>query len=320
MCQFRVSYKGMKNKKLENKLEIGFWVLVASTWLFSFYAIPNSALGPNGFFGQIFENHTFLKLGAVFVLMAHLTIAAMSIDFHRSHTHQALKISKFADYAMQTWLWAISSMSKLDWVSVHIYHHANSDQPEDPHSPKQKGLLHVFFFGVLDFSKAKSWPAVLKIRDRLPASNYETFIANHLFLAPIVLTSCMFFLFGPKYATILAILNFAITPLFAVGGVNALAHAFGYKNYDSKDESRNLGFLFLLNWIISGELDHNNHHRYPKSPSFAHRWFEFDIGFMYIRAMKALGLARITGNIPDYHSAPKTASEHLSIQPLQLAD
>jgi len=323
----------MKNKNLEKKLEIGFWALIAATWLFSFYAIPHSALGPNGFFGSFFENHTFLKLAAVFVLMAHLTIAAMSINFHRGHTHQAIKLNKFVDYAMQTWLWAISSMSKLDWVSVHIYHHAHSDQAEDPHSPKQKGLLHVFFFGVLDFTEAKSWPAVKKIRDRLPASTYEKFIANHLFLAPIILASSLFFLFGPKYGSILSVLNFAITPLFAVGGVNALAHAFGYQNYDSKDESRNLGFLLPLNWIISGELDHNNHHRYPKSPSFAHRWFEFDIGFVYVRALKVLGLARITGNIPDYHSVAHTktvassvgsavdaASEHLSIQPLQLAE
>lgn len=305
-------------------IDTGFYFLLAFTWIFSFYAIPNSNLGPNGFFGDFFETYTILKFALVWVLMAHLTIVAMSLDFHRAHTHQAIKLNKAVDYAMQTWLWAISSMSKLDWVSVHIYHHAQSDTEKDPHSPKHKGFWHVFFMGAYDFTVAKSWPEVLKIRNRLSTTRYESFIANHLFLAPIVLSSLLFFLFGPFYGTIFAVLNFAITPLFAVGGVNALAHAVGYKNYDSKDESRNLGFLVFLNWIIAGELDHNNHHRFPKSPNFAHRWFEFDHGFQYVRLLKWFGLVEITGKTPEYHevknSAVAAAVDSLTIQPLQLAE
>jgi stearoyl-CoA desaturase (delta-9 desaturase) len=186
-------------------------------------------LGANGFFGDFFNTHTVLKFLGVWVLMAHLTIVAMSLDFHRAHTHQAIQLNKGVDYAMQTWLWAISSMSKLDWVSVHIYHHAQSDTEKDPHSPKHKGFWHVFFMGAYDFTIAKSWPEVQKIRNKMTATPYENFIANHLFLAPIVLSAILFFLFGPLYGSIFAVMNFAITPLFAVGGVNALAHAVGYK-------------------------------------------------------------------------------------------
>jgi stearoyl-CoA desaturase (delta-9 desaturase) len=197
-------------------------------------------------------------------------------------------------------------MSKLDWVSIHVYHHTFSDTEKDPHSPKQKGLLHVFFLGALDYGRAKSWPEVLKIRARIPANAYERFMAKNLFLGPILLTSLLILAFGPKYGSILGVLNFSISPLFAVGGVNAIAHAFGYQNYESKDESRNIGFLFFLNWIICGELDHNNHHKYPKSPSFAHRWFEFDIGWVYLRVMSAVKLAQIKGKIPTYRPAPQT--------------
>lgn len=279
---------------------IGFLLSLASVWVAAFYVIP-ALIGPQGFFGQILEGYTWLKLAAYFVVMSHFTIAAMSIAFHRSHTHQAVKLNRVVDYAMQTWLWAFTSMSKLDWVSVHVYHHAHSDTANDPHSPAQKGLARVFFLGVKDYSQAKTWPEVLKIRARLPATAYERYIARHMFMAPIVLTSLLMFAFGPLYGSMMGVLNFIISPLFAVGGVNALAHSIGYKNYDSKDESRNLGFLVFLNWIISGELDHNNHHRWPKSPSFAHRWFEFDIGWVYIRMMRSFGLAKVTGNIPEYH-------------------
>jgi len=286
--------------KKENLKDIGFFALLAFTWIFSFWAIP-AVIGPNGLWGDFFTTYTWLKLGIVFVLMAHLTISAMSIAFHRSHTHQSVKLHASVDFLMQMWLWMVTSMSKLDWVSVHIYHHAHSDTEKDPHSPAQKGLANVFFFGVLDYSRAKSWPEVIKIRGRLPANAYERFISRHLFLAPVTLSMLLLIAFGPLYGTLIAVLNFAISPLFAVGGVNALAHAVGYQNYDSKDQSRNLGFLFFLNWIISGELDHNNHHKFPKSPSFAHRWFEFDIGWVYIRLMRSFGLAKVTGNIPNYH-------------------
>jgi len=290
--------------KKQQLLDLGFYLGLAATWTSMFWAVP-ALIGQNGIAGNWFETHTWLKMGLIFIGMSHLTISAMSIAFHRVHTHQALKLHPIVDMTMQTFLWAVTSMSKLDWVSVHVYHHTYSDTEKDAHSPKQKGLAHVFFKGVIDYSEAKGWPEVLKIRERIPANAYERFIARHLFFAPIILSAVLMMIFGAKYGSILSILNFSISPLFAVGGVNAIAHAFGYQNYDSKDESRNIGFLFILNWIICGELDHNNHHKYPKSPSFAHRWFEFDIGWVYIRVLKAFGMARVTGKVPTYRAPVK---------------
>jgi stearoyl-CoA desaturase (delta-9 desaturase) len=283
--------------KISYLKDLGLYTFLIGGWVAAAQLISGS-IGTNGLFGTWFEAHGVLKMAAIWILMSHLTIVCMSIAFHRSHTHQAVKLHPIVDYPMQTFLWIITSMSKLDWVSVHIYHHAHSDTENDPHSPSQKGLLRVFFLGAFDYTRAKNWPEVLKIRARLPANRYERYIAQHTFQGPMVFSLLLMLVFGPTYGSILSLLNFSISPLFAVGGVNALAHAIGYQNYDSKDESRNLGFLFLLNWIISGELDHNNHHKYPKSPSFAHRWFEFDIGWVYIRIMRTVGLATVTGNIP----------------------
>jgi stearoyl-CoA desaturase (delta-9 desaturase) len=260
-------------------------------------------IGLQGCFGDFFESHAVWKILGIWIVMAHLTISAMSISFHRAHTHQAVQLHRGLDALMQIFLWVTTSMSKLDWVSVHVYHHTHSDTPKDPHSPAQKGLLHVFFFGALDYSKAKIDPEVLKIRARIAATPFESYIARHLFQGPILMAFLLLVLFGPLYGSLLTVLFFSISPIFAVGGVNALAHAIGYQNYDSKDESRNLGFLVFLNWIICGELDHNNHHKYPKSPTFAHRWFEFDIGWVYIRLFRVLGLAKITGKIPSYRKA-----------------
>jgi stearoyl-CoA desaturase (delta-9 desaturase) len=277
--------------------DLGLYTFIVAGWTSCFYWIP-ALFGNLGFFGSWFETATVLKFSVIWVLTAHLTITCMSLCFHRSHTHQAVKLHPLVDYPMQWILWTVTSMSKLDWVSVHVYHHTHSDTSKDPHSPSQKGLLRVFFFGAFDYTRAKNWPEVQKIRARIPASPVERYIARHTFQAPIMGGILLMILFGPLYGSILTVLNFAISPLFAVGGVNALAHAIGYQNYDAKDESRNIGFLFPLNWIISGELDHNNHHKFPKSPSFAHRWFEFDIGWVYLKILSFMGLAKITGKVP----------------------
>ncbi|NDG85039.1 MAG: hypothetical protein EBX52_08390 [Proteobacteria bacterium] len=290
----------MKNSTFK---EIGFYMslglAIASVW-----TGVTRWIGPAGFFGAWFQDYTALKFGLIWVLMGHVTITCMSIAFHRAHTHQSVKLHPMIDHAMQTLLWFVTSMSKLDWVSVHVYHHTWSDTPKDPHSPSQKGLARVFFLGALDYSRAKSDPEVLKIRARIPANSYERFISRNLLMAPIVMGAVFMILFGPAYGLTLSGLLFSISPVFAVGGVNALAHAFGYQNYDAKDESRNLGFLVPLNWIICGELDHNNHHKFPKSPSFRHRWFEFDIGWVYIRMMSAVGLCKITGKVPAFNRDP----------------
>ncbi|MBC7396304.1 MAG: fatty acid desaturase [Bdellovibrionales bacterium] len=292
----------MKKETLENW---GWGLGLGFAWVSSIWLIPQ-LIGANGIFSQAFVQHAAWKVAAIWVLMAHFTISAMSIAFHRSHTHQSIKLHPWVDMAMQTFLWGVTSMSKLDWVSVHVYHHTFSDTEKDPHSPKQKGLLRVFFLGAVDYSRAKGWPEVLKIRARIPANRYERFISEHLFTGPVVLSLLLMIAFGPGYGSILAVLNFSISPLFAVGGVNAIAHSYGYQNYESKDESRNIGFLFFLNWIICGELDHNNHHKFPKSPSFAHRWFEFDIGWVYIRMMRSLGLVQVPGKIPSFRAKVKS--------------
>ncbi|MBL7666229.1 MAG: fatty acid desaturase [Bacteriovoracaceae bacterium] len=271
--------------------------------------------GANGIFAQTWDNFFWLKLIVYTVLMAHFTITAMSVSFHRYHTHKGIKINKYLDGFFQVWLWMVTSMSKLDWVSVHIYHHATSDTEKDPHSPYQKGFWRVFFLGVFDYSRAKNQPEVLRIRANIKHTKFEAFIADHMLLGPLLLTATLIIAFGMKMGTLLAVINFLISPLFAVGGVNALAHTWGYVNHESNDNSRNIGFLFPLNFIICGELDHNNHHAHPKSCSFRHRWYEFDIGFFYITILAKLGLIEIVNAY-----SPAKLREELGLKIAQLME
>ncbi|MGZ3692031.1 MAG: fatty acid desaturase, partial [Pseudobdellovibrio sp.] len=277
-----------------NSLKYGSLVFLMYAFMYAAAVyLVKYTVGIDGILGGFFATHTFLKVLIYVCAMTHITITCMSVSFHRYHTHKGVVLNKLTDTFMQTWLWFITSMSKLDWVSVHMYHHAHSDQEEDPHSPVKKGLMHVFFLGAWDYNAAKHSAPVRKIRARLPVTRYEQFISENLMLGPSIAVFISLFLFGPFWGSILSVVHFLISPIFAVGGVNAIAHYFGYKNHKTTDNSRNIGFLVPLNFLICGELDHNNHHAHQKSCSFRHKWYEFDIGYLYIRILSFFKMAQI---------------------------
>ncbi len=252
-----------------------------------------STMGDLGLIGNVISNNPVIFLAVYTVLMTHITITCMSLSFHRFHTHKGVILNKYMDTFMQLWLWLVTTMSKVDWVSVHIYHHAHSDTEKDPHSPVTKGLMHVLFLGVFDYTKAKSSPDVERIKKTIKTNKLEKFIYDNPFVGPAIMTVFLMIVFGPWWGAALSAINFMISPVFAVGGVNALAHWFGYKNHDYDDNSRNLGFIVPLNFLVCGEMDHNNHHAHQRSCSFRHRWYEFDIGYAYLVVMKKLKLAEL---------------------------
>jgi stearoyl-CoA desaturase (delta-9 desaturase) len=79
-------------------------------------------------------------------------------------------------------------------------------------------------------------------------------------------------------------------PFWAAGVVNGIGHYFGYRNGDSKDNSKNFSPIGIL---IGGEELHNNHHLSPGSPKLSIRWYEFDVGYFYLMILKYLGLAKV---------------------------
>lgn len=255
--------------------------------------LMENTLGLSGLFGHYIDAHPFTFISVYFVAIAHITITCMSLSYHRYHTHKGVVINKWIDMPMQVWLWLITSLNKVDWVSVHIFHHAHSDLEKDPHSPVQNGIWHALFFGVFDYTKGKSLPEVMKIKKTIRTNKLEAFMQEHSFVGPALMSVFLIVMFGPLWGIVLSVVNFLTSPIFAIGGVNAIAHWWGYRNHKTTDNSRNIGFLFPLNFIICGELDHNNHHAHMRSCSFRHRWFEFDIGFAYLKVLSYMKLAEL---------------------------
>ena len=224
------------------------------------------------------------------LVMVQITIACVTLYLHRSQAHRAVTFHPAITHFMRFWLWISTGMNTKEWVAVHRKHHQASDTPTDPHSPQIYGLWTVLFKGAFLYMKAKKDPEVMKLGVGTPNDWIENKVYTPHPLAGILLMLVIdLVLFGPVGFIVWGVQMLWI-PIWAAGVINGLAHWVGYRNYEVKDTSRNL--LPVGIWIGGEEL-HNNHHGDGASAKFSKKWYEFDIGWFYIKLLEKLKLAKI---------------------------
>ena len=227
------------------------------------------------------------------LLFTHITIVAVTVFLHRAQAHRALKLHPAVSHFFRFWLWLTTGMSTKGWVAVHRKHHAKCETPEDPHSPQILGIRKVLWQGVevyrLEADKAETL-------DRYGHSTPDDWLERNLYthsnrhnLGIVLMLLLDLLLFGVLGLSVWAV-QMVWIPFWAAGVINGIGHYWGYRNYEPKDASTN-----IVPWgvIIGGEELHNNHHAFPSSAKFSSRWWEFDLGWLYIRLLQALGLAHI---------------------------
>ncbi len=236
------------------------------------------------------------------LLLTHITIASVTIFLHRAQAHRGLDLHPVASHFFRAWLWLTTGMETKEWVAVHRKHHAKCETAEDPHSPQTRGLKKVLWEGAELYMDEAAHPETLAKYglgtpdDWLERNVYTRFSWHGVGL----MVGIDLILFGWAGLAIWAVQMMWI-PIFAAGVVNGIGHYWGYRNYDSPDASTNIAPWGLL---IGGEELHNNHHTYPTSAKFALKWYEFDLGWLYIRGLQAVGLARVLRVAP----VPKVAA------------
>jgi stearoyl-CoA desaturase (delta-9 desaturase) len=225
------------------------------------------------------------------VVFGHITNLCVTLYLHRSATHEGVVFHPAVRNFMRFWLWLTTGMITKQWVAVHRKHHAFSDREGDPHSPAVEGLLEIVFGGVFFYKNAVSDKEMV---EKYGKGCPEDWIEHNLFQrAPFAGLATMMvvdaFLFGLPTGLVVWVCMAVWIPLFG-NIINGVGHAIGYRNFATKDESRNIVPLGLL---IVGEELHNNHHADPRSAKFNAKWYEFDIGWLYIRLLAAMRLANV---------------------------
>ena len=225
------------------------------------------------------------------LLVTHITILAVTIFLHRSQSHRAVELHPVIAHFFRFWLWLTTGMVTKQWVAIHRKHHRFSDEQGDPHTPHVYGIWTVLFKGaVLYHTASKDKEMVDQYGVGTPDDWIERVIYTpHSRLGILLMLVIDLLFFGPWGLVVWGVQMIWI-PFWAAGVINGVAHWIGYRNGETKDQSRN-----IMPWgiLIGGECLHNNHHLEPGNPRLSRRWFEFDIGWMWLQIFKYCGLATI---------------------------
>jgi stearoyl-CoA desaturase (delta-9 desaturase) len=231
------------------------------------------------------------------LVLTHITIVSVTVFLHRCQAHRALDLHPIASHFFRFWLWLTTGMVTKEWAAIHRKHHAKCETPDDPHSPQILGIRKVLLEGTELYRKESVNQETL---ERYGRGTPDDWIERKLYtrfstLGIAIMLVIDLVLFGAIGLTVWAV-QMVWIPFFAAGVINGLGHYWGYRNFQPEDASTN-----IVPWgiLIGGEELHNNHHAYASSARLSNRWYEFDIGWFYIRLMQAAGLAQVKKVAPE---------------------
>ncbi|WP_262838559.1 fatty acid desaturase [Undibacterium sp. Jales W-56] len=231
------------------------------------------------------------------MVVTHITIASVTIFLHRCQAHRALELHTIPSHFFRFWLWLTTGQVTKEWAAIHRKHHAKCETEEDPHSPVTRGIKKVFWQGAeLYRAESKNLETMQKYGHGTPDDWIERNLYTKFSWQGVALMLIIdIILFGAIGITVWAVQMLWI-PVTAAGIINGIGHYWGYRNYDCVDASRNIVPFGIL---IGGEELHNNHHTFGTSAKLSSKWYEFDIGWLYIRTMEIVGLATVKKVAPE---------------------
>jgi stearoyl-CoA desaturase (delta-9 desaturase) len=228
------------------------------------------------------------KALTVTIVLYWLTIGfGISLGYHRLHTHRSFKLPLYMEY-----LFAIFGALTLEggpifWVATHRIHHQKSDQPGDPHSPRDGAWWsHIgwILFGEANHNRTV---AMAKYAPDLARDPFYVWL-NNWHWVPMVVVGLGLAAWGGWPVFLWAICLRVTVGLHATWLVNSATHLWGYRNWETRDDSRNSWWVAALTF---GEGWHNNHHAHPTSARHGMAWYEIDLSWMQLIVLRGLGIA-----------------------------
>ena len=212
------------------------------------------------------------------------------LGYHRFLSHKSLKLRTPAEFFVLVCGVISGEGSPLTWASTHRLHHQRSDQPGDPHSPHTDHddgwWAHLYWLFIGRSAKdtallhAKYVP---ELKDRPMLRFFEKTYGLWMVLPGVVL-----YAIGGMPMLLWGLCARMTYGYHSTWFVNSATHLWGYRNYETRDESRNLWWVAIVSY---GEGWHNNHHAHPSNARAGHKWYELDPTFWVIKALKATGIA-----------------------------
>jgi stearoyl-CoA desaturase (Delta-9 desaturase) len=239
-----------------------------------------------------------MSLGDVLVafvaafVVTQIAIFVTTVYLHRALSHRALTVHPVAALPFRTIIWMTTGMRPREWVAVHRKHHAQTDTPEDPHSPAVVGFWRVQLGNVGLYKKvAADQLNTRKYARDIPPDNFDRLFFDRALLGLgvgiAILVVGLWALGFPLWVGFLAAGVHAVAYVMLSGAINAVGHTYGKRPYDNSATN-----FQLLALVTAGEGLHNNHHAAPTSARFALHRGEVDPGSWLVRVLTACRLAR----------------------------
>lgn len=271
---------------LHTNLDRAKWDAIGIGWFVACHLIALA-----GFF-----TFSWANFGA-FLLMYFLTeCLGITLCFHRLMSHRTFKTYKWVERSLAVLGCLTIQRSPLEWVAHHRVHHAFSDQERDPHNSR-RGFWWSHILWVVKRDERLDEYAALKPFARDVASDWfmNLLFSKWMHVALQVTVGLIFVAIGGWGMVVWAIFVRLVVGYHVTFFVNSVCHKFGYKTYETGDNSLNCWWAALLTF---GEGWHNNHHKFQTIARAGHKWWEVDVTMWMIRLMEKLGLAWDIKDIP----------------------
>ena len=242
-------------------------------------------------------NINYIHATLLVLLYVHIGASIYSIYIHRGLSHGAVKFDSKVIVVFQCWLWLFGTLANRYRVDSHKLHHKYSDTERDINGPKMLGMVNILlikpikrFAGIVTAPFRKSTFVVNleieKIVDKKPDTGI---FYNYIRWGIWINLTIHIILFGWVGLAIWLVMMF-LAQWVAFAFADGVIHLWGYRNFPTDDCSKNVVPLGIL---FGGEELHNNHHKYPYLAKFNAKWWEVDIGWLYIRVLEKLKLAQV---------------------------
>ena len=267
---------------------------------------------PNFLFSGVFDL-PWWGIALVALGLTHVTIVSVTVFLHRHQAHRALELHPVASHFFRLWLWLTTGMVTKEWAAIHRKHHAKCETADDPHSPQILGINRVLWGGVFLYVKEAYNRETL---ERYGHGTPDDWLERNLYsrFAVLGLTLMGVFdvvLLGIVPGVVVLATQIVWIPFWAAGVINGIGHFWGYRSWSTEDASTN-----IVPWgiLIGGEELHNNHHAYATSAKLSNKWYEIDLGWMYIRLLEVLGLAQVKKVAPTPRFTEAKAVDSATLQ------
>lgn len=227
---------------------------------------------------------------AVCVLLMWVTAGVgICMTYHRLLTHRSFAVRpRWLEYLLTAVGCCASEGGAVGWVADHRKHHAHADDEHDPHSPERGlGWAHMLWWMTPDVTSRHTPDHYVKWAPDLARDPVHAWLDKYHYMFPIALGVGLYAVGGLPWLVWGGFLRSALV-LQTTWLVNSATHRWGYRTYETRDNSTNLWWVALLTF---GEGWHNNHHALPTSARHGLRWWEVDATYWAIHALSLVGLA-----------------------------